>query len=389
MIIRKIEANIFFGMSFQPAVAVTGLRQVGKTTLVRHIQEKLSDQCLYFDLEDQRILRTISADPATFMEGLADKTIILDEVQRLPELFPALRGLIDRDRRPGRFVLLGSASFALLKNTSESLTGRISYFELHPFQLNELPAKTDVNRHWFRGGLPESFLASGDEVQSKWMSDYISNYLERDFPQLGLSANPVLMRRLLTMLASIQGQLLNQSSISRTLGIRQNSLAGYLDFLENALFIYRLQPYFTNIGKRLTRTPKIYLQDSGLVHSLLFIQGVEQLLKHPVAGGSWEGYVLAQVLPVLKPHQLPFFYRTADGAELDLVIEEAGKIRLAIEVKRSNAVKISKGISTALQDLGNPCLLMVTPDTEIHSPRRGIQAIPVSAIAEFLKEKLS
>lgn len=389
MIIRKIESHIFFGMSFQPAVAVTGLRQVGKTTLVRHIQEKLGDNCLYFDLEDDRILRKFSEDAATFLEGLSDKTIILDEVQRLPELFPALRGLIDRDRRPGRFVLLGSASFALLKSTSESLTGRISYFELYPFQLNELPTETDVHLHWFRGGLPESFLAASDEVQSKWMSDYISNYLERDFPLLGLGAKPVLMRRLLTMLASMQGQLLNQSSLSRTLALRQNTLAQYLDFLENALFIYRLQPYFTNIGKRLTRTPKIFLQDSGLVHSLLFIPGLEQLLENPVAGGSWEGYVLAQVLPILKPHQLPFFYRTADGAELDLVIEEAGKIRVALEVKRTDSVKLSKGITTALQDLGIPPLLVVTPAAQDQQLRRGIEVCSVARLTEKLGEILS
>lgn len=389
MIIRKVEPRIFFGMSFQPAVAVTGLRQVGKTTLVRHIQAKLGENCLYFDLEDERVLQKFSQDAATFLESVSEKTIILDEVQRMPELFPALRGLIDRDRRPGRFVLLGSASFALLKNTSESLTGRISYFELHPFQLDELPNRSDLDQLWFRGGLPESYLATSDEVQSKWMIDYIANYLERDFPQLGLSANPVLMRRLLTMLASMQGQLLNQSSISRSLGIRLNSLADYLDFLENALFIHRLQPYFTNIGKRLTKTPKVFLRDSGLVHSLLFLPDLKQLSEHAVAGGSWEGFVLAQVLPLLKPHQLPFFYRTADGSELDLVIEEAGKIRLAIEVKRSDTVKITKGTTTAVQDLGYPHLLLITPGSDNYLLRRGMEVCPVTMLPQKLEEYLS
>lgn len=363
MIYRILESDILFGMSFQPAVALVGLRQVGKTTLAKKLLHDAGRQAVYFDLEDTRDLQKFQFDAAGFLETLQDKTVILDEVQRLPELFPALRGLIDRNRQPGRFVLLGSASFELLKNTSESLAGRISYFELRPFLLNELEDK-NLNLHWLRGGIPNSFLGASNPIQQKWMEDFIRTYLERDLPQLGLNANPVLIRRLLTMLAGIQGNLLNQAMLANALGIRNNAVASYLDFLENAFFIRRLLPYYTNIGKRLTKSPKLYLRDTGILNHLLGLHSTEAQLAHITAGGSFEGYVIEQVMAELIPGQSAFFYRTADGAELDLVIEMAGKIVLAIEIKLSNQPSISKGTTIALGDVGHPPLLVITPGTD-------------------------
>jgi predicted AAA+ superfamily ATPase len=388
MLFRNLEDDILFGMSFQPAVALVGLRQVGKTTLAKKLLLEAGKQAVYFDLEDTRDLQKFQFDPAGFLETLQDKTVILDEVQRFPELFPALRGLIDRNRVPGRFVLLGSASFELLKSTSESLAGRISYFELRPFLLKELNAN-DQKMHWLRGGIPNSFLAPSDLIQQKWMEDYIRTYLERDLPQLGLNANPVLIRRLLTMIAGIQGNLLNQNMLATSLGIRNNSLSSHLDFMENAFFIRRLQPYFANIGKRLTKSPKLYIRDSGILNHLLGLHSYEAQLSHISSGGSFEGYVIEQVLDCLKPTQSAYFYRTADGAELDLVIESAGKIALAIEIKLSNNPVLTRGTTTALEDLGNPPLLVVTPDVDDLPLNRKAQVCSVVSLPQKLSSILN
>jgi len=387
MLSRSLEADILFGLSFQPAVALTGLRQVGKTTLAKKLLSEAGKPAHYFDLEDSRDLQKFQFDPAGFLETMQEKTIILDEVQRLPEIFPALRATIDRHRVPGRFFLLGSASFELLKGTSESLAGRISYFELSPLLLKELNT-TDMKLHWLRGGIPNSFLAASEQIQQKWMQDYIRTYLERDLPQLGLAANPILIRRLLTMIAGIQGNLLNQSMLANALGIRKNTISGHLDFLENALFIRRLPPYFTNVGKRLTRSPKIYIRDSGILNHLLGIHSLESQLGHITAGGSFEGYVIEQILPCLSPGQTAYFYRTADGAELDLVIETAGKIALAIEIKLSNRPALSKGCTQALADLGNPPLLVVTPETDDVTLNRNTRVCSVENLPERLLEYL-
>jgi uncharacterized protein len=364
MVQRIIEKEILFSLSFQPAVAILGPRQVGKTTLVKQIQTKLAQPSVYFDLERNSDLSKFQYDRATFLESLQHQTVILDEIQRLPEIFPDLRGLIDRNRTPARFILLGSASFVLLRNTSESLAGRISYLEIPPFLLRELPNDADANKHWLLGGFPNSYLAENSEQQQKWFEDFVKTYLERDLPQLGLLASPIQLRRLLMMIATIQGNLLNQSMLANSLGIRANLVSNYLDFFEQSFLIRRLQPYYVNLGKRLTKSPKIYIRDSGLLHHLLGIYEYEMLMGHIVAGGSWEGYVIEQVISMLSYKHIPFFYRTADGAELDLVIESSLKIQLAIEIKLSNAPQLSKGTTVALQDLGNPPLLVVTPSAD-------------------------
>ena len=306
MIQRIIEKGVLFGLSFQPAVAILGPRQVGKTTFVKQLQAKLTFPSTYFDLEKSSDLAKFQHDRRAFLGTLQNQTIILDEIQRLPEVFPDIRGLIDENRRPARFILLGSASFVLLKNTSEALTGRIAYYEMTPFLAREI-APNDFIKHWLVGGFPNAFLANDANRQQKWFEDFVRSYLERDLPLLGLSASPIQLRRLLMMIAGIQGNLLNQAMLANSLGIRANLVSIYLDFFEQSFLIRRLQPYYTNIGKRLSKTPKIYIRDSGLLHHLLSIHQYETLLGHIVAGGSWEGYVIEQIISQLTYQQLPFF----------------------------------------------------------------------------------
>lgn len=388
MIPRFAEIDLLQRLSYFPAVALLGPRQVGKTTLAHLVQQQLGKPSVYFDLERSSDLAKFQQDPVLFLEQFANQTVILDEIHRLPNLFPDLRGLIDRNRQPGRFVLLGSASPDLLKNTSESLTGRIAYVELTPFQLRELP-DTDYQTHWLRGGFPNSMLAPTIALSAIWREDFIRNYVERDLPQLGLSASPIQAQRLLTLLANQQGGLLNQSALANALQVRNPLMSSYLNFLEQAFLVRRLQPYYANIGKRLIKTPKLYLRDTGLLHQLIRLYDTSALFGHPIVGGSWEGYVLEQVLPLLRYDQLPFFYRTADGAELDVVIESQGRIQLAIEIKLSDTPTLSKGITVALQDLGNPPLLVITPSSATYQLRQNVTVCSVVNLPELLGNLLA
>jgi len=387
MIARNLEPTLLFHLEHFPATALLGPRQVGKTTLVRSIQPKLAKSSVYLDLENP-VDRARIGERGLFLENNLEKTVILDEVQRLPDLFSELRGLIDRDRKPGRLLLLGSASYDLLKNTAQSLAGRIGYLELTPFLLSELKEAT-WQQHWLKGGFPEAYLAVDEHVREIWMRNFITTYLEKDLPQLGLRAAPAMMERLLTMLAYAQGWLANYQTLASSLDISSPTLASYIDFLERALLLRRLQPYFVNIKKRLVKTPKIYLRDSGIVHHLLRIPDFNTLLGHPQSGGSWEGYVIEQIIPLLGPHDKAYFYRTADGAELDLVIESALKINLAIEIKLSDRPKISRGNTVALQDLGNPPLLIVTPNAEISQLNQNTWVCGIKALPEQLKQWLA
>ncbi|GGD75014.1 ATPase [Emticicia aquatilis] len=388
MIQRIIADQVLFGLSFQPSIAILGPRQVGKTTFVKQLQQKLSKPSVYFDLERSSDLSKFQHDRLAFLETMQEQTVILDEIQRLPEIFPDIRSLIDQNRVPARFILLGSASFILLKNTSESLTGRISYFEMTPLLFRELQPDVDYIRHWLWGGFPNAYLAPTSEQQQKWFDDFVRSYLERDLPQLGLSASPIQLRRLMMMIASIQGSLLNQTMLANSLGIRNNLVSTYLDFFEQSFLIRRLQPYYTNIGKRLTKSPKIYIRDSGLVHHLLSIHSYENLLGHIVAGGSWEGYVIEQVISLLNYQQIPFFYRTADGAELDLVIEQDLQIKLAIEIKLSSSPTLSKGTTISLADLNNPPLLLITPTADDYLLKPNVWVCSIQTLSDNIRRIL-
>ncbi|CAN5182384.1 ATP-binding protein [soil metagenome] len=328
----------------------------------------------------------LDVDPEFYLASRQDQTIILDEVQEFPDLFPLVRGLIDQHRVAGRFLLLGSASPKLLRNTSESLAGRVIYIEMHPLLLEELPISADYRLHWVRGGFPQAYLAPNAKQVQVWFESFVSTYLQRDLPQLGLPAAPRTTGRLLTMLASQQGGLLNYSTLANPLDLAVTTVQSYIDFLEQAFLVRRLAPYYVNVGKRLTKAPKAYIRDSGMLHHLLRLYNEDALLGHPVAGGSWEGYVIQQVIAVLSMSTQAYFYRTQQGAELDLVLEQSGKIVLALEIKLSNHPILRKGNTVALQDLNNPPLLVVTPGAADDELRLGVWICSVVTLSAHLKQ---
>ncbi|GJM35169.1 MAG: ATPase [Saprospiraceae bacterium] len=347
---RIAEAAILKLIDYFPAVAVVGPRQVGKTSLVKAIRSKLEKPSVYLDLESPDDLVKLN-NPSLFLDPLSNQTVILDEVQKLPSLFPVLRGIIDRDRKPGRFILLGSASPDLIRDTSESLAGRIAYHELKPFYWDEIRSLTDYRSHWFRGGFPPSLLAPNEEYARLWRQNFIKTYLERDLALLGLNADPVLTGRLWQMTAHLSGSLLNMETLSGSLGIHGTTVRKYLDFFESAYLVRRLQPYFTNLKKRLVKTPKIYIRDTGILHQLIGVPSLFELAGHPLLGASWETYIIEQIAAILPDWAELFFYRTHQGTEADLVITRGGKPECLVEIKYSTTPKLSKGFHIAQADL--------------------------------------
>ena len=315
-----------------PAVAILGPRQVGKTTLAREIGAQRAS--VYLDLEAESD-RSKLADPAYYLAQHRDDLVILDEIHRLPELFRALRGLIDENRRAGRrtgqYLVLGSASIELLRQSSESLAGRIAYAELFPFNLVETGAGT-LEKLWLRGGFPDSFLSRSDRQSGTWRRHFIRTYLERDIPQFGPRVPAETLRRFWVMLAHLHGGLLNAAGLARSLGVDNKTVRAYLDFMVDLLLVRRLPPWSGNVGKRLVKSPKVYIRDSGLLHTLLQIGDFESLLGNPKYGDSWEGFVIENLLSVLPDDAEAAFYRTSAGAEVDLVLHFGREI-WAIEIK--------------------------------------------------------
>lgn len=337
---RALGAVVGRLLSRFPAVAILGPRQVGKTTLALSLVEEIGKRALYLDLELPSDRAKLS-DPELYLGEHEDQLVVLDEIHRLPGIFQTLRGLIDKRRRKGKragqFLLLGSASIELLQQSAESLAGRIAYEELRPFSLQEVAetSKGAADRLWVRGGFPDSFLAASDEESLEWRGAFIQTYLERDVPALGPRIPAETLRRYWQMLAHNQGQMLNAAQLANGLGVSGHTVARYLDIMVDLLLVRRLAPWASNAKKRLVRTPKVFVRDSGLVHALLGIQNKEDLLGHPVVGASWEGMLIENVIGALPASSRTFFYRTAAGAEIDLVIEFGAKERWAIEVKRS------------------------------------------------------
>ncbi len=351
MIERRIHTQLVEMIGRYPAVALLGPRQVGKTTLALNVAA--TRPSLYLDLEspgDQAKL----TDPELYLAEHEDKLVILDEVHRRPNLFQPLRGLIDKGRRggrgTGRFLLLGSASIDLLKQSGETLAGRISYAELAPFDILEL-GRESIDHLWIRGGFPGSVLAEDDAISVRWRRDFIRTYLERDIPQFGVRIPAETLRRFWTMLAHNQGGVLNAAQLARGIGVTGSTVAHYLDLLVDLLLVRRLQPWHRNVGKRLVKSPKIYIRDSGLVHALLGLAQKEELLSHPIVGDSWEGYVIETLLGVAPPGTEASFYRTLAGAEMDLVLALPGGRVWTIEVKRGVAPKLERGFHHAIADL--------------------------------------
>ena len=384
MLERRHRPAIESLLQRHPAVALLGPRQSGKTTLALEIGE--SRPSIYLDLEAPSDLAKL-AEPELYLAAHEDKLVILDEVQRVPDLFKVLRGLIDagrrRGHRAGRFLLLGSASIDLLKQSSETLAGRIAYSELTPFDAFEV-VKTvaDMDRHWLRGGFPDSFLAPNDRDSAEWREAFIRTYLERDIPQLGPRVPAETLRRFWTMLAHEQGCLLNAARIGQGLGVNGHTVARYLDLLVDLLLVRRLTPWMSNAGKRMVKSPRVFVRDSGLVHALLGLETLDDLLGHPVAGSSWEGYAIENLLSAAPSNAQAGFYRTSAGAEIDLVLSMGTGRLWAIEIKRSLSPQPSKGFWSACDDIKPDARFVVYPGAERYPLKGGAEVIGLTAILQ-------
>jgi len=389
MIQRNLESKIQAALKRSPSVVLLGPRQVGKTTLAHSIAGNRPS--VYLDLEDPLDLEKVK-DISGFHAANQGKLIILDEVQRLPEVFAPLRGIIDKERRRGnkvgQFLFLGSASIDLLQQSSESLAGRIAYLELHPVDLLEYAGthQKNMNALWVRGGFPESLLADTDINSFEWRRDFIKTYLERDIPQLGPRIPAEALARFWTMLAHHQGTLFNAAHMARNLEVSGMTVGRYLDLLVDLLLVRRLLPWVGNIGKRVVRSPKVFLRDSGITHTLLQIGTLNDLLGHPVVGGSWEGFVLENIMSVAPSHVQPYFYRTVGGAEIGLVLEWSTKERWAIEIKRSSAPSLAKGFHLACQDIKPSKKLVVYSGQDTFSMGEGITAISLYDLMQTISD---
>ena len=384
MLKRRLEAQIRTDLQSQPAVALLGPRQVGKTTLALAIAEAAPS--IYLDLEDPAD-RDKLADPALYLAAHEDKLVILDEIQNTPDLFAILRGLIDKGRRKGRkvgrFLLLGSASIELLRQSSESLAGRIAYRELAPLDLAETGADT-LDALWLRGGFPRSLLAKNDGLSLDWRRDFLRTYLTRDIPALEPRIPAETLRRLWTMLAHAQGTPLNASRLATSLSVSSPTVARYIDLLVDLLLVRRLQPYHANLGKRLVKAPKTYVRDSGVLHALLAVPTLNALLDHPIVGSSWEGFVIETLINCAPAWTSPFYYRTSAGAEIDLLLELPGSELWAIEIKRSLSPKVERGFHIACDDLQPARRLVVYAGTERLPLPHGVEAVGLFDLAAEL-----
>lgn len=396
MYARQIRHELNEYLQEFPAVAILGARQVGKTTLARGVADDAAAQgrgpALYLDLENPADLAQLS-DPMAFFAGHANELVILDEVQRLPGLFAVLRGVIDQRRRAGaragQFLLLGSASIELIAQSSESLAGRLAYVELSPFVVTELPEAQAATPAalWLRGGFPDAYLARSDAASMRWRQQFITTYLERDIPLLGPRVPAQTLRRLWTMLAHEQAQVLNAARLAASLGVSGQTIARYLDLLCDLLLVRRLQPWARQSSKRLVKAPKVYVRDSGLVHALLGLQTPAMLLSHPVAGGSWEGWIIENLLACVPAGTQHSYYRTAVGAEVDLVLELPGGELWAVEIKRSSAPTVSKGFHIACDDLGATRRIVISSANARFPMAGGAEHLPLLELMHALLDR--
>jgi predicted AAA+ superfamily ATPase len=381
---RHLLSQLTDELQHSPAVALLGPRQSGKTTLALEAAQAMPS--IYLDLESERESSKL-AQPELYLADHLDKLVILDEVHRAPNLFPALRGLIDQARRSGKragqYLLLGSAALELLQQPGETLAGRITYLELGPLNLLETGAASS-DALWLRGGFPESLNAVNDARSLRWRHNFIRSYLERDVPQFGPRIAAHTLRRFWTMLAHHQGGLLNVAQLARNIGVDAKTAQSYIDLLCALLLVRRLPPWHTNQGKRLVKAPKVYVRDSGLVHALLDIETKEALLSHMVLGASWEGFVVESLLGCASARVQAHFYRSSGGAEIDLLLTWPDGSLWAIEIKRSLSPKVERGFHAACADLNPTRKLVVYPGTESYPLGHDIQAMPLHALCAEL-----
>lgn len=385
MISREISKTVERALNRQATVALIGPRQIGKTTLALELAE--TRPSVYLDLESATDRNKLS-DPELFLRAQEDKLVILDEIHRVPELFQTLRGLIDQGRRNGkrngRFLVLGSASIDLLRQSGESLAGRIEYIDMGPFSIQEVGTADDaLSKLWLRGGFPDSYLANNDEDSLRLRLNFIRTYLERDIPQFGFRIPAETVERLWTMLAHQQGGLTNASQLAAGLGISSPSVSHYISLLTDLLLVRRLLPYHSNSGKRLVKSPRVYIRDSGLLHALLGLSDLNQLAGHPVIGSSWEGFVIENLLTAAPERTQAHFYRTAAGAEIDLIMDMGGNHgRWAVEIKRSLSPTLSKGFHSARADLEPERTFVVYAGEERYPLEEGIEVISLQGLVD-------
>ncbi len=384
MIERELYNIILERLNQFPAVALLGPRQVGKTTLADAISKERN--CIYLDLESPSDVMKLS-EPELYLSLHEDKLVILDEVQRMPHLFQILRGLIDSGKRKGliagRFLLLGAASLDLLQQSGESLAGRIAYLELSPLNLLEV-GTNEINKLWIRGGFPDSFLAMDERQSVIWRENFIRTYLERDIPALGPRVPAETLRRFWMMLAHNQGCLFNAAQLARGLAVDGKTITRYLDLLVDLLLVRRLYPWHNNTGKRLIKSPKIFVRDSGLTHTLLGINNFESLLSHPIVGMSWENFVIENIISTLPSTATTYFYRTAAGAEIDLLIEFSPTRCWAIEIKRSLTPQVSKGFYHAIDDTKPEASFIIYSGNEDYQIKQQIWVKNLTGIMKML-----
>ena len=371
MVKRIIEEDLFELLKLFPAVGIIGPRQSGKTTLAKLIMKQGTGRFVYLDLESPTDRNKLN-EPEFFFEDNKTNCVVLDEIQRMPELFPILRSVIDQHRIQGRFIILGSANPAILKDSSESLAGRIAYKELHPFNITEIGFE-NLKNHWLKGGFPEAFRQK-EIIQTKlWLENFITTYIERDLPVIGLDASQTILRNFWTMLAHNHGNVFNASNFARSLGISSPTITRYLNFLEEAFLVNSLKPFYYNIKKRMVKAPKVYIRDSGVLHYLSNILDSNILPVHILVGASWEGYVIEQLRQLIGRNLGMYYYRTHQGTECDIVFVNGIKPISAIEIKYTSTPSITKGFTVAIKDLATKKNFIITPDCEEYKLKENVK----------------
>ncbi|MBN1663106.1 MAG: ATP-binding protein [Deltaproteobacteria bacterium] len=383
MIRRNLQNDVMKSLKAYPVVGILGSRQVGKTTLAKAIMDQVQPDAVYLDLELPSDWNKLQ-DPELYLQQFEKTLVVIDEIQRMPALLPLIRALVDKNRIAGRFLILGSASPVLIRHSSESLAGRIIYHELSPFGLFEI-SPDHYQKLLLWGGYPGSFLANSDEESFVWLESYIKTYLETDIPQLGIHIPAIQLRRFWTMLAHSHGQLWNANKISGSLGVSAPTVRRYLDILEDTFIVRQLQPYYANIKKRLIKSPKVYLRDSGILHALLRIRTFDLLQGYPSLGSSWEGFVIEQIISLLPENSETFFYRTNAGAEIDFLFFDKKNNPVAVEIKYSMSPTTARGFWNAYEDLSCTRGFVVYPGTEQYPLGKNVFALPVKDLQKIIE----